>query len=281
MLGLASVTRSAMLACVPALALYLVVGGVERGGSAVGGRLARQFTGFAAGFLVPAVALAAYNLLRFGSALDTGNGFVNGLAAMRTIFGGNVLVGLYGLLLSPGKSILLYAPPIAAAAVAAWTLWRSARSEVVLVAGLTLSQLALVAPLVFWHGDSAWGPRYLVPLVPLLLLPLVAWLRPEYALGRVRTLALAMLTTLGVIVQVLGVTANPHTYILVTDGPDGTGRGRAVVCSARVPGDRRSTAIAGPTGRVHTSAASQLTGARGWLVPKRKRERNAAPLEQR
>src|SRR5262249_52307098 len=98
MLGVASVTRSAMLACVPAFALYLLVGAAQRGAGSVRARLARQLTGFAAGFLVPGVSLAGYDVLRFGSALDTGNGFVNGLAAIRTIFGGNVFVGLYGLL---------------------------------------------------------------------------------------------------------------------------------------------------------------------------------------
>src|SRR5207245_1934864 len=77
-------------------------------------RAFRQGAGFGLGCLLPAIALATYNFVRFGSILDTGNGLANGLSAMRTIFGGDPLVGLYGLLLSPGKSLLVYAPPLVA-----------------------------------------------------------------------------------------------------------------------------------------------------------------------
>jgi hypothetical protein len=225
-LGLGSLARSAMLVCIPAIGVYLLVGALPGAGTPRRGRLIRQAAGFVAGLALPAVMLGAYDLLRFGSVLDTGNGFLNGLTAIRNIFGGSILVGAYGLLLSPGKSILLYAPPVLAGLVAGPTFWRIARGEVVLVAGLTLSQLALVTPLVFWAGDAAWGPRYLVPLVPVLLLPVAAWLAPDARLGAGRTALLAAMIGMGLLVQTLGVAVNPHTYILETGGPDGPGAER-------------------------------------------------------
>ena len=145
------------------------------------------------------------------------------LGAIRTVFGGDPLVGLCGLLLSPGKSVFLYAPPVLAGVLALPVFWRRAHSEAVLIGLLTVSQIALVAPLTFWAGDSAWGPRYMVPLVPLLLLPLVAWLDRAASRTRLGLRALAALVGLGLLVQTVGNASNPHTYIFETGGPDGSG----------------------------------------------------------
>ena len=76
--------------------------------------------------------------------------------------------GLYGLLLSPGRGLLLYVPLVLPALVAAPWAWR--RSA--LVAGLCLGMLALrvvfYAKWFSWQGAWAWGPRFLVPAMPLL-----------------------------------------------------------------------------------------------------------------
>ncbi len=122
-------------------------------------RRALAFAG--AGVATAAMALA-YNAWRFGTPLS--NGKLSD--AIPPVFG-NPLMGGLGLLLSPGKSILLYSPPMILA-VLGWPVFRRKHPRLALaVLGATLGHLALVATLQFYGGDWAWGPRYLVVLVPL------------------------------------------------------------------------------------------------------------------
>src|SRR4029078_13000783 len=87
-----------------------------------------------------------------------------------------LLVGLYGLLLSPGKSALLFSPPLVLGLVG----WRrfagtpEGRQDALLFASLATSQLLLYACWCDWSGDDAWGPRFMVPGVVLMTIPAVA-----------------------------------------------------------------------------------------------------------
>jgi hypothetical protein len=133
------------------------------------GRLG-AWAGDAGAFAVPVlgalVSDAAYNALRFGSPLRTGYP-VDTLG-----FSTPLLKGLYGLLLSPGVGLVVFMP-IVLASLAGWPGFvRSRRAEAVLVAALVLIRLAVFARWWAWDGGASWGPRYLVPVVPLLMLPL-------------------------------------------------------------------------------------------------------------
>jgi hypothetical protein len=107
-------------------------------------------------------AAAAANLLRFGSLLETGYGDYVGE------FTTPLLRGVYGLVLSPGRGLVWYAPLALVALLGAGRLDRRAR---VLLYGTTLVALAVVARWWAWHGASAWGPRLLLPVLPLVCAP--------------------------------------------------------------------------------------------------------------
>ncbi|MBI2820846.1 MAG: glycosyltransferase family 39 protein [Acidobacteria bacterium] len=117
-----------------------------------------------------------------------------------------LLEGLYGLLLSPGESLFLFTPLLV---LAPWTcrhLMRRHRGETLLLLLLAASYLVFYGSFEFWHGLwSSLGPRYLVPIVPLLLLPLAGWM--EHA-GRRSWLAVAPLAAAGLWVQLLHVAVN-------------------------------------------------------------------------
>jgi hypothetical protein len=145
-----------------------------------------------------------YNWARWGSALHTGFG-AGGLAATE-----NASVGLWGMLMSPNKSLFLYSPPLLLALLALPRAWRAWRRYYLLLALVGLPPLIVHARMVFWSGDWAWGPRYCVFIVPALLLPAgllfqrageappPAWVR------RARGAGLAGVIACGVLVQALG-----------------------------------------------------------------------------
>lgn len=165
----------------------------------------RGLLAFCAG---PALAVAvtlAYNLVRFGSAFDTG------YSAAVQGFGIPLVMGLYGLVFSAGKGILWYSPALAFAALGAGRFRARHPREWNLVLWTTALHLVFYGVQQSWDGDWCWGPRYLLPCLPLLMLcalpvtsePPAGW----------RFAALGALGALAMFVQVLGLAVNPSTYV--------------------------------------------------------------------
>jgi hypothetical protein len=83
--------------------------------------------------------------------------------------------GLVTMLIAPGRSLLIYSPPLLLA-LAAWpALRRRDRATAEFVVLFAVVRLVFVACRSDWHGGWAIGPRYLIPTIPLLLVPLAGW----------------------------------------------------------------------------------------------------------
>lgn len=179
--------------------------------------------------LLPGVLLLLwYNLARFGTP------FATGYASEAALFTTPLLVGLHGLLLSPGKSVLLYAPPLLLALPGALLLWRrGARGVVLLALSLFLSHLLLYARWGEWQGGGVWGPRFLLPVVaPLLLLGAGLRMRddrPRTTGDRLRPRrssvvayrsSVAAFALLGLIGNLGAVLLHPGTYVVAPEPVD-------------------------------------------------------------
>ena len=121
-----------------------------------------------------------YNLARYGIATQFGY--------MGEGFSTPVLRGLYGLLASPGRGLIYYSLPTAVAlvfSIRSVSEGRSPhRSRVALTLAAFLSYLVLYAHWGSFEGGWCWGPRFLLPFVPLLhlaLLPMVSRRRLLFA----------------------------------------------------------------------------------------------------
>jgi hypothetical protein len=146
-----------------------------------------------------------YNWLRFGNALTTGY-----LPEER--FATPFFEGLYGLTFSPGKGFFWYNPILFVALVAWPAFFRRHRSEALLAAAVVLGNVAFYAPWYLWWAGHAWGPRFLVTMLPFAALSLAPALE---AASRRRGLALALgaLALLSVVVQMLGVAVDFNLYL--------------------------------------------------------------------
>jgi hypothetical protein len=163
--------RENLLLVVAAAAVYLLW---SRGRAS-----ALFFAAFAA---VPAVALAALNLAYFGTAWHSGT-LAHGVAVARAsgvdAWDTPLWRGLYGLLLSPSRGLLIYAPVFLASGWGAWLGVRSGErpAYAFLLAGAVLA----IAPSLKWHywwGGAGYGPRLMMDATPFLcLLALPVWPR--------------------------------------------------------------------------------------------------------
>lgn len=162
--GVAVLVKVAHLIAVLPLGLWIAWASLPRrsGGSEFGLRgLLRWVLSLSLGM----GAAAAYNVARFGSAVATGYG------EEATRFTTPVLEGLAGLLISPGKGLLWYAPPLLLAVAGKLTLLRSKPLVFGMMLSVTLGPLLLASVYYQWHGGGCWGPRLLVPILPVALLP--------------------------------------------------------------------------------------------------------------
>ena len=150
---------------------------------------------YVAGFTPAAVAWGALNWWRFGNPLETGY-----LRDPAPGFGSSILAGTAGLLFSPYSSLFLYCPLALLSLPALPALWRRNRSATVLIVSVFAFCFLFYASLANWMGARSYGPRYLVPLLPALVLPLAFW-KPSPAFRWIAALILAVSVT----VQIPGV----------------------------------------------------------------------------
>ena len=144
-----------------------------------------------------------YNWLRFGSPFDSGYYEV----AWTT----PPLLGLYGLLFSPGKGIFLYTPLLLLSVAALPLFWQAHRHLAVMIGLWWLAFLAFYAPYNFWTGGVNWGPRFLLPLVAVSLLPVATILTQSK--GRAAMLLFGLLVAIGVIIQLPAVMVDHVRYL--------------------------------------------------------------------
>lgn len=119
----------------------------------------------AASALVPVAIMLAYNAARFSSPFETG------YSSVMYLYSGNFLEGLFGLLISPGRGLLLYVPWTIFAFFGLKGLYTRDKPLTVAVFGAFVALLLVYSPWAQWDGGWVFGPRFLVPVLPLLAIP--------------------------------------------------------------------------------------------------------------
>lgn len=132
-----------------------------------------------------------HNAVKTGHFLQTG--YQSGQLGL---FEGELPAGLFGLLLSPGKGLLFFAPPVVLSLWGLRQAWQTHQAVVMVVVSFFLPVLFVSAKYPVWHGGYCFGPRYLVPTVPLLLwlaLPLlVRWWEERKTTARIALVSCAL-----------------------------------------------------------------------------------------
>jgi hypothetical protein len=202
--ALGILTKLTILFALPALGLYALYVARYAGPK---GRALPRFAAWGGMVGVGLAAAAAYNVARYGRLTDTGYRSTDDLP-----FHAPLLHGLQGLLVSSGKGLLWYCP-LVFLALALWPLLlRRRRAEGLLALGVILPTLVVFGTYPVWWGGHCWGPRYLLPLLPLLLLPL-AFARAAPAPSAIARRAAVALVALSIAVQALGVAVDGERFL--------------------------------------------------------------------
>jgi hypothetical protein len=160
-----------------------------------------SFSGLLSFATVVGIFGAAYllrNFVLFGNVLDFG--YPNIAEGGKKILGFDtpLLSGLYGFLLSPAKSVFLFAPPLLLAIPGLRPLWNRRRGLAVLASVGPLAYLLFFSRYTQWEGGYCVGPRYMLPAMVLLCLGLGPML--EEGSERIKRAAIILLIA-GIFVQ--------------------------------------------------------------------------------
>lgn len=221
---------------------------------------------FVVGGLPFALALGVYNAAAFGSPWTLWVAHANPAVEVRVdgqLFGAPSLENALALLVLPYRG-LFYTSPILLLAFAGWPSLRRTRPGVALLcAGIPLAFLVLVSSFHAWYGGWAPGPRYLVPALPFLFVPvafgLARW-RPVSIVLAAGSVA-CMLVVTSVAVEIPAGFANPLLDFALPRFLAGDFAANPQLLDVRLPPDGYGT------GRAPINGASfnlgELAGARG------------------
>lgn len=195
--GLGMLSRSAFLPVVACFGTFLLLAGDTR----LKDRL-RAVAVFAITPVTAAALILAVNWLKWGSPLDFGH------HDPRESFSTNPLTGLCGLLVSPGKGLLIFAPIMLVPIFFARSICKAGRAEFFLMLTVTLVYLGVYSQWYDWGGGLCWGPRFLLGLIApwMALSGRVLFTHSNIFARRLFWTA----ATLGAGVQFLGVVVYPH-----------------------------------------------------------------------
>lgn len=208
-LGFCLITRPNTIIAFPALMFLL---GYDRLNKKLDFKtFLKDITKFTIGLIPFTVLFMWYNIYRFGSIIETGHHFMAIQTGLNFFTGTDIFTGLSGLLFSPSKGFFYYSPVAVLFFISIHSFLKSDKKLALCFITLMCSYFIFYAKNIYWHGDWAWGPRYLLATLPYFIIPAVALLNKS-----TKFIKLIILSTciLGVTVQLIAISIHPYRYFI-------------------------------------------------------------------
>jgi 4-amino-4-deoxy-L-arabinose transferase-like glycosyltransferase len=216
-IGFAINTRLVSILVLPALLVLMGTGrGVSWRSVDKNKIFFRKIVIFMSVFLPFAGLVLFYNYYRFGSIFETGFQLLAVKTGLDFFSGTPFLTGFSGFLMSPGKGFFYYSPIAILFFFTVVPFYKKHRCTAIAFILLILSYLLFLSRNIYWHGDWAWGPRYLLAITPYVILPITDLLdsfrwRKNYPFMK---LSVYVVFTLSLLIQISAVSVHYHNYFI-------------------------------------------------------------------
>ena len=118
-----------------------------------------------------AIIFMGINYIQFGTLLEYSFKTESGYGLGPTL---PIHVGIFGLLFSPGAGLFIFSPILFTIFISFFDFYKKDKSSFFIFSAYFVSILVFFGSLETWHGFVSWGPRYLLPAIPFLMIPLAA-----------------------------------------------------------------------------------------------------------
>jgi hypothetical protein len=192
----------------------------------------KSFVLFFAGILPALSLLLLYNFLCFDNPFITGYYYdlLYDYTSVASTFSTNPLIGLFGLLFSPGRGLFIYSPVLVLSIPGFYYFFKSNKEEAILFILSFLVILLFYSTYTWWHGGLSYGPRFLTDVIPVFVLPIGKTLE-RFSSNKYFRIFFYIILGFSVFTQIIGVLTSPLAGIqdyslpakiedLMQNGPD-------------------------------------------------------------
>jgi hypothetical protein len=215
-LGFAFITRATSVLVMPPLFILMIISLSKQSDFKATLKLMTKNIVLLSLTLLPFLCLFFwYNYYRFGSVLETGYQLMSTSTGIDYFSKTSIFTGLNGLLISPGKGIFYYSPIailffISIKSFMKKHLWLSVSFILIM-----LSYVLFYSKYIYWHGDFAWGPRYLLVITPFLIIPIAELLESRiWSKKKLLRVAICLIFILALIIQIAAVSVDFQKYFI-------------------------------------------------------------------
>ncbi len=161
---------------------------------------------YIAPILLTIFGLLYFNLTRFGSLSETGY--------TKEILFQHTWIGAFGLLFSPGRGLFIYAPFMGLFFFGIRSAWqRLPHAYFILIVTLCLFYWIFYGSWYAWGGTWGWGPRFLLPILPLLMLFVAETLQSKIK-NLASKIGVTLLVLLSLMINFLGIVVDFNEHFL-------------------------------------------------------------------
>jgi hypothetical protein len=214
-LGFAFITRLSTILVLPSIFIILTNGHVKKteGLKISFKHIIKDIVLFSLIF-IPFLCLNGwYNHYRFGSFFETGYALIASRTGINFFSGTPLFTGLSGLIASPGKGFFFYSPIAILFFFAFKSFLKKYPALTSAFIVLITSHLIIISKNIYWHGDWAWGPRYLLVLTPFFIIPIAELLHSQK--GKKRLLikvSVSSIFLISLLIQLAAISVNFQRY---------------------------------------------------------------------
>ncbi|MFX1518786.1 MAG: ArnT family glycosyltransferase [Promethearchaeota archaeon] len=164
-------------------------------------------------FLVPIVLLlillGTYHYVCFGNPFSTPYRYYYHERQQDISFISNpVYIGLYGLLFSPQRGLFFISPVLLLSLYGFFLLYKKYKPETILFLSSFIIISVFYSMLPNWHGAYCYGPRYLLAVVPFIVIPLGTCIE-KYKENKIFLISFSLIFVFSIIANALGALVNP------------------------------------------------------------------------
>ena len=215
-IGMAFITRTASMLIVPPIFLMLLCKNLKKTEVGTAHGSPAKDIAIILIILLPFMGLFFwYNYYRFGSIFETGYTLIASRLGIDYFADGSFLTGLTGFLFSPGRGYFYYSP---ISLLFFFSIRQFSKKNPVAAAcfvSIIISYLLFYSKYIYWHGCGGWGPRFVYPITPFLVIPIAALL-DEVTVKRGKLLIwfAGALFVASFFIQIAAVSVNPAKYYM-------------------------------------------------------------------